>query len=138
MFTTLDKNNGEKKKEWDCYRTPPPLGLLFCGTRYCCRENIPLPICSGLNYSGFCLLAADMNCGSQCQSLVKRKGIIYSKVIQVQSNGGMLSLNFKVPLKLPQTHIQSLLLLPNQVSQGYCLSGKKWNLQLGGAPIFFF
>ena len=29
------------------------------------------------------LSAARRNCGSQCQSLVKRKGTIYSKLIQV-------------------------------------------------------
>ena len=45
------------------------------GPRYC-DQNKPFP-------REFILPAALRNCGSQCQSLVKRKETIYSKVIQV-------------------------------------------------------
>ena len=41
------------------------------------------PFLRGLSVVDLSLPVTSINCGSQCQSLVKRKGTIYSKVIQV-------------------------------------------------------
>ena len=61
--------------------------LLICGS-FC-----PLPI---------------KNCGSQYQSLVKRKGTIYSEVIQVENKGGISLLNLILYInKETPTNIQS-------------------------------
>ena len=71
--------------------------------RYC-YQNKPPPL--GSFWAGLsCPPPGVRNCGSKFQSLVKRKGTVYSKVIQVQSNGGMSPLksqrSFKIP---PPTH----------------------------------
>ena len=65
------------------------------------------------------------NCGSQCQSLVKRKGTIYSKAIQAYSNGGMSPFN-PTPFKTPtntHTHTHTPASPCQTRPAGDCISG---------------
>ena len=86
------------------------------GPRYCYQSK-PCP--PGSFCTMVLLPAALRNCGSQCQSLVKRKGTIYSKVTQVWSNSRKLLLKSQSPLKHPQTHTGLLpLLCPTRPIKG--------------------
>ena len=74
------------------------------------------------------------NCSSPYQSLIKRKGTIYSKVIQVYSNGRMSLLKSQSLFKTPtNTHTQSCLPLfaqPGQVGVTYLRQKKEKSVAL--------
>ena len=82
----------------------------------------------------FTLPATLRNYGSQCQSLVKRKGTIYSKVIQVYGNGRMLPLNTQSSLKHPPTHT----VLPSPLCPVRPVSGTISQEVCGSASSRFF
>ena len=92
--------------------------------------GVPLSLCT------LCPPPGNWNYGSQCQSSVKRKGTIYSKVIQIQSNGGMSSLKTSKSLTTPpNTHSPSFPLLSSQANPGVPYLRKKIGVWLSQLPV---